>query len=63
MTNVKTTRLKRGLTQRQLAEKSGVAQQTISQLERGHFAPRTSQAAALAKALEVRPEELFPELS
>ncbi len=50
-----------GLTQEQLAEKSGVDQTTISRLERGEIKrPRWEVVANLARALDVKPEELFP---
>ena len=49
-----------GLTQRELAEKSGVRQETISRLERGHANPALGTveriAAALGKRVSVRIE-------
>jgi DNA-binding XRE family transcriptional regulator len=54
-------RKQQGLTQEQLAEKSGVDQTTISRLERGDIKrPRWEVVANLAQALKVKPEKLFP---
>lgn len=57
-TRVRYWRLKRFLTQKELAEKAGVGEVTISNIERG-TPPRISTARSLAKALDVRPEELY----
>jgi transcriptional regulator with XRE-family HTH domain len=58
---IKRVRLRRGLTQRDLSERSGVAQSTISALEkRGRnerFYPST--VTRLADALEVDPDDLL----
>lgn len=54
-------RKQQGLTQEQLAEKSGVDQTTISRLERGDIKrPRWEVVASIAQALKVKPEKLFP---
>jgi transcriptional regulator with XRE-family HTH domain len=54
-------RSKRGLTQEQLADKSGIEQTTISALERDPArVPRWDTAKALADALGVDPAVLFP---
>ena len=45
-------RLKRGLTQKQLAEKIGTKQSAISRLEGGRFNPTLSFLNKIAKALE-----------
>lgn len=42
-----------GLTQIELAEKSGVPQETISRLERGHSNPTLGTLEKLAKAMGV----------
>ena len=49
-----------GLTQGQLAERSGVSQPQISQLERAAQEPRLSTVLALARALGVEPAALLP---
>ncbi len=53
-------RLKRGLSQYALAELSGVAQVKISYAERGYSSLKHHQKEALAKALRLTIEELFP---
>jgi transcriptional regulator with XRE-family HTH domain len=62
MTTIKDIREKQGLTQVQLAEKSGIKQNTISDLETGNIkSPSLDTAVKLARALGVAIEELFPE--
>ncbi len=51
-------RLKRGLTQEQLAERSGLTQQYLSDLERGKRNPTIVTIWEIAQALEVSHEEL-----
>jgi transcriptional regulator with XRE-family HTH domain len=53
-------RERRALTLRELAEMSGVAADTINQIELGHRKPRPSTLRKLARALEVDVEELMP---
>jgi transcriptional regulator with XRE-family HTH domain len=53
-------RERRALTLRELSEMSGVAADTINQIELGHRKPRPSTLRKLAKALEVNVEELLP---
>jgi transcriptional regulator with XRE-family HTH domain len=53
-------RERRALTLRELAEMSGVAADTINQIELGHRKPRPSTLRKLARALEVDVEELVP---
>lgn len=50
----------RGLSQPQLAQAAGVAQQTISKLERGMLCPHDRIKLRLAAALGVQPALLFP---
>lgn len=58
---LRTARVSRGLTQEQLAERSGVHQTTISDLEIGRVAtPSWPTASRLADALGVSPADLFP---
>lgn len=54
-------RAERGLTVRQVAELSGVAKETISQVERGERHPYDRTLAKLAKAYEVPVEDLLEE--
>jgi DNA-binding XRE family transcriptional regulator len=50
----------RRMTQPQLARAAGVAQQTISKLERGRLCPHDRVKLRLAAALDVQPSILFP---
>jgi transcriptional regulator with XRE-family HTH domain len=52
-------RLEAGLSQRALAEKSGVDQSTIVRVERGEGGVRPMTLAKLAKALDMPVEELL----
>jgi transcriptional regulator with XRE-family HTH domain len=54
-------REKRALTLRELSEMSGVAADTINQIELGHRKPRPSTLRKLARALEVDVEEFYRE--
>lgn len=58
-TRLRVLRAERGLTVRQVAELSGVAKETISQVERGERHPYDVTLAKLAKAYEVPVEELL----
>lgn len=60
LTKIKLERLNRGLRQADVAALTGgaVPQHRLSLLERG-IRPRPDEAAALAQAFQVRPEELF----
>ena len=57
--NVLKVRLVSGLTQEQLAEKSGHSQQYISGLERGARNPTVVSLFELAQALKVTPVDLI----
>lgn len=57
--NIKNARKKAGLTQKELAEASGVAKVTIQQYETGKRQPRLEQLQLIAKALKVRIEVLL----
>ena len=48
-----------GLTQEQLAEKASVSYQAISNIERGVTGPSFATLASIARALKIRPRELF----
>ena len=49
----------RGLTQAALAEQVEVSRKTINTVENGIFVPSTLLALKIARALEVRVEEIF----
>src|SRR5688500_4730561 len=54
-------RERRALTLRELSEMSGVAADTINQIELGHRKPRPSTLRKLARALDVNVEEFYRE--
>lgn len=58
---LKSARLKAMLTQKQLAEKAGVQQATVSRLEWEDHAAQLRTHKKLADALGVKPEELTKE--
>lgn len=55
-------RLERDLTQEGLAGISGVARPTIHRMENGQQKPRKSTVRKLARALEVEPSDIAPDL-
>ncbi len=57
--NLAVLRQKRGLAAAHLAKMAGVSRQTIYAMEAGNYVPNTAVALKLARALEVRVEELF----
>lgn len=56
---LKTIRKSKGISQEQLAWESGFELSQIGRIERGEVNTSISHVAAIAKALKVRPEELF----
>ena len=63
--NVRRLRLERGLTQEELAQRVGVYQSAIGQVERGETNPLVSTLIQIARALDVEPADLLrsPEAS
>lgn len=57
--SIREVRLKKGFTQEQLAEKSGIKQQHLTQVETGKIRPTLKTSRALAKALDVDPLDLM----
>ncbi|WP_343794332.1 helix-turn-helix transcriptional regulator [Brevundimonas kwangchunensis] len=57
--NVKEARLTAGLSQEQLAERSGFSQQYLSGLERGQRNPTVVTLFELSQALNVTPVDLI----
>lgn len=58
--NIKEIRKKKGISQCELAEMSGIARATISQLENGkEIDVRISTLIALSRALNCAPSKLF----
>ena len=56
---LKEIRLKKGVTQVELAKHVGISQQTISHYETGRAKPSLDVAVKLAKALGVSVEEIY----
>lgn len=56
--SLKAARLQKLLTQQELAAKSGVRQETIARIERGHQAASLRTIRALSAALERSPTEI-----
>lgn len=56
---IKEKRLERNLSQQQLANLSGVSKSHIGDLERNEKEPTISVLCMIAKALNVKPEELY----
>ena len=59
--NLRQARTRRLLTQDELAEKAGVSQSTIANIERNNAEPQFRTISKLAKALDVDPTELLGE--
>tara|TARA_Y100001935_G_C17018532_1_gene366590 strand:- start:407 stop:601 length:195 start_codon:yes stop_codon:yes gene_type:complete len=56
---VKDYRKGRGLTQEELATKTGVSRQTIISIEKNKFIPGLDLALKVSKALEINIDKLF----
>ena len=56
---LKEVRTRRLLTQDELAEKAGVSQSTIANIERNNAEPQFRTIRKLAKALDIDPTELL----
>jgi transcriptional regulator with XRE-family HTH domain len=56
---IKIERLRRKWTQTDLGARSGLSASDISRIETGRLRPYPGQAARLAKALKVAPEDLL----
>ena len=56
MTKIKDLRKRRGLSQEELAEKSGLSLRTIQRIENGETDPRGDSLRRLAAALETSPD-------
>lgn len=57
--NLRAARKKLGLTQEEVAERSGVHATEVSRIEAGKRDPQVSTVLRLAKAVEVPPGQLF----
>ncbi len=56
---IRAARMRRGLTQRQLALAAGIGKSTLSMIEAGQRVPRVDTALLIARALETTVEDLF----
>ena len=59
MDKLKEIRLARGMTQEELAKKTGVSQSQIARYENGNFEPNLDTLKALARELDVTIDELL----
>ena len=57
--NVKITRIKMNITQQELAQRVGVARQTIGLIEKGEYNPSLQLCIAIAKELNRTLDGLF----
>ena len=57
--NIKRIRKEKNITQKQLAERSGLSVTSIQYYECGKFKPKVEQVERLAEALEVSPVEIM----
>jgi len=57
--SLKVHRARKNYTQGELADIIGVSRQTINSIESGKYVPSTVLALKLARAFEVRTEEIF----
>lgn len=56
---LKELRRERDITQEQLSDKTGLTIESISNIERGIFAPKFDNLEKISKALKVHVKELF----
>ena len=59
--NLKRQRIRKALTQEELAQRAGLTTASVARIERNETEPRMSTLRKLAKALEVDPAELVEE--
>lgn len=59
--NLKIARVKKGLSQKELANKVGISPATVSKAETGKFDLRLSTLLKLSRILDVTVEELLPD--
>lgn len=58
-TKIRIERIKRGLSQEELAEKAGIAINSVGGIERGEQSPTVETVALIAKAFDIEIHELF----
>lgn len=60
VSKMKIERITRGITQYDIEQKTGIRQNVVSLIERGYKEPSSEQIKAIARAIGVPREELFP---
>ena len=60
MSKLREVRVVKGVTQFDLRLKTGMSQTKISHFEHGYIIPREDEKLALANALQVKVEDIFP---
>ena len=59
ITNLKSVRESRGMTQQELADRIGMRRETILHLENNRYNPSLEMALKIAQVFDLRVEELF----
>ena len=59
ITNLKSVRESRGMTQQELADRIGMRRETILHLENNRYNPSLEMALKIAQVFDLRGEELF----
>jgi transcriptional regulator with XRE-family HTH domain len=59
--NIKSTRLKKGISQMELSLRSNLSQSFVANIEKGKKQPSVLTLIKIADALEVNPQDFFPE--
>ncbi|MCB6583470.1 helix-turn-helix transcriptional regulator [Streptococcus gordonii] len=59
ITSLKSTRVARGMTQQELAERIGVRRETILHLENNRYNPSLEMALKIARVFDLKIEDLF----
>ncbi|KJQ57702.1 helix-turn-helix transcriptional regulator [Streptococcus cristatus] len=59
VTNLKSVRESRGMTQQELADRIGMRRETILHLENNRYNPSLEMALKIAQVFDLRVEELF----
>lgn len=61
--NIKSTRIKKGISQMELSLRSNLSQSFVANIEKGKKQPSVLTLIKIADALEVNPQDFFPEYS
>jgi len=59
--NIKSTRIRKGISQMELSLRSNLSQSFVANIEKGKKQPSILTLIRIAEALEVNPQEFFPE--